>query len=617
MKKRFWLVRILSAIWGGVDGFRKILHLLLLLIIFAVFFGAMQGTAPLLPDSAALLIQPAGVIVEELEGDPYDRAIEELLGESRPQTRLQDIVDALDYAKGDDRIEAVHLELSALGGAGLPKLQRIADAIAEFKTSGKPVIASADFLTQPGYYLAAHADEAYIHPEGGVLIQGYGRFRTYFKDAIDLLKLDWNIFRVGTHKSFVEPFTRMNMSDEDREATRNLIDQLWATYRDDVAEARGVPASTIDKYANQFVEQVTAADGDLAVAAADGDLVDDLLTRTEMRELMIGYVGEDDDVEGHYSAVGMAEYLSNMTLLNGDRSGEENVAIVVAAGAISSGSQPPGSIGADSTTELLRRARNDDSVKAVVLRVDSPGGSAFASDVIANEIAALQDAGKPVIASMSSVAASGGYWISVGSDRVFANPSTITGSIGIVGMFPTYQRTVAQIGMATDGIGSNPMSGELRPDREMAEHTKQLFQVVIEDGYDDFISRVATYRGMEKDAVDAIAQGRVWTGTDALQHGLVDELGDLEDAIAFAAEIANLDPETYGRKTIAIELTPTEQLVVDLLGTARRFGLDLSGIRMRPSALQTMAGKIEGVVAPLLKFDDPKGIYAHCFCEFD
>ena len=611
------IVRILSAIWTGVDGFRKILHLLLLVMIFGIFVGAMQGGAPLLPERAALLIQPVGSIVEELEGDPYDRAIEEMLGESRPQTLLQDVVDALEYARDDDRIEAVHLELSALGGAGLPKLQRIADALEDFQTSGKPVIASADFLTQAGYYLAAHADELYLHPEGGLLLQGYGRFRTYFKDAIDLLKLDWNIFRVGTHKTFVEPFTRMNMSDEDREATRNLIDQLWATYRDDVAMARSVPASTVDAYAAAFVDQVAAAGGDLAAAALESELVDDLLTRTELRELMIQYVGEDEDSEGIYSAIGMYEYLSNMTLLNGDRSGEENVAIIIASGAISSGTQPPGSIGADSTTDLLRRARNDESVKAVVLRVDSPGGSAFASDVIANEIAALQDAGKPVIASMSSVAASGGYWIAVGADRVFASPMTITGSIGIFGMFPTYQRTVAQIGLATDGIGSNPMSGELRPDREMGTHTKQLFQVVIEDGYDDFISRVATYRGMDKDAVDEVAQGRVWTGSDALQRGLVDELGGLEEAIAFAAEIADLEPETSGRKVIGKELTPTEQLILDLLATAKGIGLDLSGLSRRTSAIERVAARIEDVVAPLLAFDDPKGIYAHCFCEID
>ena len=215
-----------------------------------------------------------------------------------------------------------------------------------------------------------------------------------------------------------------------------------------------------------------------------------------------------------------------------------------------------------------------------------------------------------------SVAASGGYWISVGADRVFASPSTITGSIGIFGMFPTYQRTMSRLGMATDGIGSNPLSGELRPDREMAQHTRQLFQLVIEEGYDDFISRVAQFRGLDKDAVDVVAQGRVWTGADALEHGLIDEFGDLDEAIAFAAEIAGLEEGVYGRKDIRIELTPTEQLIVDLLGTAKSLGLDLSGLRKTPSSLERIAGKIEDVVSPLLRFDDPKGVYAHCFCDF-
>lgn len=617
MKKRNPLVRVLAAIWSGVDGFRKILHLLLLLFVFAVFLGTMSGTAPILSDSAALRIQPAGAIVEELAGDPYDRAIEELLDETRPQTRLQDIVDALEYAKDDDRIEAVHLELSAMGGAGLAKVQRIAAAIEDFKTSGKPVIASADFLTQHGYYIAAHADEVYMHPEGGVLLQGYGRFRSYFKDAIDLLKLDWNIFRVGTHKSFVEPFTRMNMSDEDREAISNLIDQLWSTYSNDVAAARGLLPADIDAYANDFVDRVAGADGDLAMAAANQKLVDGLLNRTEMRDLMIEHVGADPDSEDDYNAIAMHEYLASMDLLNGDKSADENIAVIIASGVISSGSQPPGSIGADSTSELLRRARNDDSVKAVVLRVDSPGGSAFASDVIAHEIAALQDAGKPVVASMSSVAASGGYWISVGADRVFASPSTITGSIGIFGMFPTYQRTAAQFGITTDGIGSNPLSGELRPDREMAPHTKQLFQLVIEEGYDDFISRVATYRGLEKDAVDAVAQGRVWTGADALEHGLIDEFGGLEEAISYAAEIGGLAEDEYGRKDIRLKLSPTEQLLVDMLGTAKSLGLDLSDLQTNPTSLERIAGKIEEMVSPFFQFDDPKGVYAHCFCDFN
>jgi len=450
-----------------------------------------------------------------------------------------------------------------------------------------------------------------------VLLQGYGRFRTYFRDAIEMLKLDWNIFRVGTYKSFVEPFERMDMSDADREATTSLIDQLWSAYLDDVATARGITPETVRDYADHLADAVAAADGDLAAAAQQHKLVDELLTRTEIRDLLIDEVGADDDADDGYSAIEMGDYLAHRDLLDGDTLADENVAIIVASGEITSGSQPPGTIGAESTGALLRRARNDDSVKAVVLRVDSPGGSAFASDVIAAEIAALQDSGKPVVASMSSVAASGGYWISVGADRVFANANTITGSIGIFGMFPTYQRTAALLGMANDGVGTTPLAGQLRPDRAMTDEAKQIFQMVIEEGYDDFISRVATYRGMDKDAVDAVAQGRVWTGSDALHYGLVDELGGLDEAVAFAAELVDLQEGEYGRKYITIELSPTEQMIVDLLGTAQLFGIDGGLFRSRPSTLEKIAGGIEKMVAPLMKFDDPKGVYAHCFCSLD
>jgi len=616
MKKNLF-VRVLSGIWSGVDGFRKILHLLLLLFVFAIFVSALSGSVPQLPHRAALFIQPVGAIVEEMEGDPFDRAIAELLDEAQPQTVLQDIIDALEYASDDDRIEAVHIELSAMGPAGLPKLQRIARAIEAFRESGKPVIASADFMTQQAYFIAAHADEVYLNPEGGILLQGYGRFRTYFADAIEKLKLDWNIFKVGTYKSAVEPFERMDMSDADREATVNLIEQLWGTYLEEVAAAREIDVAELEEYTDAFVDVVAAADGDLALAAQEGQLVDELLTRTQLRELLIGYVGAEDDSDVNYSAIGMHEYLAHVDLLNGETVAEENVGIIIASGTIQGGAQPPGTIGADSTAELLRRARDDESVKAVVLRVDSPGGSAFASDVIANEIAALQDAGKPVVASMSSVAASGGYWISVGADRVFASPTTITGSIGIFGMFPTYQRTAAYLGLANDGIGSTPLSGQLRPDRAMTDETRRLFQLVIEEGYDDFIGRVATYRGMEKSEVDAVGQGRVWTGADALERGLVDELGGLEEAIAFAAELVDLAEDDYGRKWIRTELSPTEQMIVDMLGTAKSFGLQLDFLQKRPGSLQRIAGKLEEALAPLTRFDDPKGVYAHCLCTFD
>ena len=488
MSDRNLLARLFSAIWSGVEGVRKILHLLLLLFVFLLFFSSMQDTPLVLPDRAALVIEPYGFLVEQIEGHPFDRALAELAGDGRPQTLVQDVIDALEYAKDDDRIEVVYIELSSLLGGGLSKLQRIAAAIEDFKASGKPVIASADYLSQQGYYIAAHADEVYLHPEGMVLLRGYGRYRNYFSEAIDLLRIDWNVFRVGTHKSFVEPYTRMDMSDEDRESTMNLIDQLWSLYQVDVETARDLENGTIAEFAEQFLDIVEAADGDIASAAVELGLVDELLKRTEVRELLIDHVGPDPDYPDQYRSAHMYEYLAQMRILEGSNVRDTNVAVIIAAGDILFGSQPPGTIGGDSTAALLRRARNDDAVEAVVLRVDSSGGSSFASEIILDEIVALQEAGKPVVASMGSVAASGGYVLSMQADRVFANPSTITGSIGIFGMFPTYQRTLEVVGVATDGVGSTPWTGELRPDREMSGDAKQLFQLVINDGYQDFIT---------------------------------------------------------------------------------------------------------------------------------
>ena len=329
-----------------------------------------------------------------------------------------------------------------------------------------------------------------------------------------------------------------------------MIEQFWAMYEDDVVAARGLPEGAINDYSQNLVEYVASANGDISQAALDRGLVDDLLGRAELREIFQGYVGVDEDDESMYPAVGMAHYLGQMRLLGGDRLKSENIAVIVAVGDILDGSQPPGAIGGDSTALLLRRALTDESVKAVVLRVDSPGGSVFASEVIAQEIEALQEAGKPVVASMGSVAASGGYWISVVADRVIASPATVTGSIGIFGMVPTFQRTLEMVGVATDGVGTTPWSGELRGDREMGQHTKQLFQMVIEDGYNDFISGVAENRELDKDYVDSIGQGQVWTGNDAFENGLVDQLGDINDAVVAAAELAGLVEGEYGQKLI-------------------------------------------------------------------
>lgn len=614
MSKRHAVSRFFRAVWTGVDGVRKVLHLLLLLVIFSMVIGALSATAPKLPQQAALVIRPVGDLVEQLQGDPYDRAIAELLGEARPETLLQDLVDGFEYARDDDRIKAVVLELDGLGNAGLSKLRRLGAAIDGFRESGKPVIAMAGSYGQGSYYLAAHADESYMHPEGILFMQGFGVFRNYFREAIEKLKIDWNVFKVGTHKSAVEPFTRDNMSDEDRESMTRLLDQFWTIYRADVEEARGLDEGAIDDLLTNLLDRLATEGGSLADLAISSGLVDDLLTRQDFRQRVAEYAGSDPDSEEGYRAAELQPYLAQMRLLHGDQAASRNVGVIVAAGEIRNGEQPPGTIGAESTAKLLRRALEDDSVEAVVLRIDSPGGSAFASEVILNEVEALQAAGKPVVASMSSVAASGGYWISMAADEIFASPATITGSIGIFGMFPTFQRTLDTLGISTDGVGTSQWAGQLRPDRAMSDAARALFQAVIDEGYRDFIRRVAHYRGMSESEVDAVAQGQVWTGETAVEIGLVDGLGDLDEAIAAAASLAGLEPDDYGRRYFEKELTPTEQLALQFLGSVKRTGFDFGDLFARRSSLEQLAARISDILSPLARFNDPNGVYAHCFC---
>jgi protease-4 len=604
----------LSTTWAAIDGLRKVLHLLLMLFIFAIFLGALSSTAPLLPAKSALLISPIGSLVEELEGDPYDRAIAEFLGESIPQTLVQDVIEGLRYARDDQRITGVVLDLGGLQGSGLSQLQRVGDAIDDFRESGKPVVAVADFYNHGAYYLASRADEIYMHPDGAVLLSGFGAYRNYYKAAIDKLKIDWNVFRVGTHKSAVEPYMRDDMSDESRESTARLVDRLWAGYQGDIVRARGLQPESLDFMLDNFVSELDSVNGDLAELALKFDFIDELLPRDEFNERVMEFAGTNPEDDGEFHSTGLDAYVSTMRLTKSE-SGEENVAIIVAAGEIMNGSQPPGTIGGDSTAELLRQARLDDSVKAVVLRVDSPGGSAFASEVILDEIVRLREDDKPVVASMSSVAASGGYWISMAADRIVASDITITGSIGIFGMLPTFQRSLSALGIHTDGVGTSIWSGQFRPDRELSDDAKAVFQLVINRGYDDFISKVAKYRGLDKSDVDSIAQGQVWTGEEALDLGLVDEIGGLDDAVALAAELADLEDGEYGRKYIQNELTPTEQLALEFLGSVSAIGLDAGRFVDRQSALQNLARVFEAALQPLTSFDDPKGIYSHCLCK--
>lgn len=607
--------RILRLVWTGVDGFRKILHLILLLLLFSLVGGVLAPSAPPLAASSVLIVAPAGALVEELAGEPFDRAVGELLDDVTPQTRLRDVVDALAYGATDSRIKAVLLDLNGLGGGGLAKLERFAEAVAAFRASGKPVIATANFYGQGAYYVASRADEVYMHPDGLFLPQGISLYSNYFAEAIDKLKIDWNVFRVGSHKSAVEPFTRMDMSEEDRAARQALADQLWSVYQSGVADARSLPDNAVDAFAEDLLVHQSNFAGDIAAAAVELGFIDGLITRNELQARLVELVGEDEDSDLGYPATDMVAYLSHMRLLDGAAGPADRIAVVVASGEVVNGVAEPGMIGGDSTSELLRRARNDDAVKAVVLRIDTPGGSSFAAEQIRNEVEALRAAGKPVVASMSSVAASAGYWIAMAADSIYARESTITGSIGVFLMLPTLERSLGELGIATDGVGTTRWGDQFRLDRNLSDDARQFLQAFIEKGYDDFISMVAMYRDMDKAAVDAIAQGQVWTGVAARDNGLVDEIGDLDAAVAAAASLASLEPGDYGTMYIERRLSPGEQFILDLFGGASSAGIDLSPLRpSMPPTASRLLNLLDSAVPAFLQFDDPTGMYSHCFC---
>jgi protease-4 len=602
--------RLLQWIWSGLDGLRKLLHLVLLLLVFGSLWAIFSRPIPLVPEKAALVIAPQGPLVEQLTGDPLERAIAETLRQEPAETLLRDVVEAIESAADDRRISALYLDLGGLDGGGLPKLGEVADAIEEFRASGKPVIAYGDFYDQRQYYLAAHADDIYLDPQGMVYVDGYANYGIFLKDAVDKLAIDWNVFRVGEYKSAVETFTRNDMSPAEREESLVWLGTLWGTYKDDVAAARGFDADRLQVYADDAVEALRRADGSLAKMALDADLVTGLEGRFAVEERLAGITGEDDN-GGTFVGVDHAAYLANVRSQRvlGRRPADSKVSVIIAAGEILPGEQSPGTVGSDTLAAQLRDAREDEAVKAVVLRIDSPGGSVFASEVIRREIAALREAGKPVVASMSSLAASGGYYIAMDADRIVASPATLTGSIGIFAMFPTFQRTLEKLGVHSDGVGTTALSGEFRGDRPLGEASRSILQQSLEYEYRQFIGRVAKARSKTVEQVDAVAQGRVWAGAEAQDLGLVDELGGYRRAIEIAAELAGLGED------------------FDVIYPDVEVGLgEAFGLRIRASVASLVAPllpasvlQVPQALSPLLaearrlsRLSDPRMLYAYC-----
>ncbi|MEL7024517.1 MAG: signal peptide peptidase SppA [Pseudomonadota bacterium] len=609
--------RLLGGIWSVFNGVRKVLHFILLFALFAIIVRVMSPPDLTLPTKAALVVAPQGVLTEQLSGTPFDRALADATGDPIVETLVRDLVDAIEYAADDDAIELMYLRADVLAGGDLTKLRTVVGAIDRFRASGKKVIAYGGYFSQSGYYLAAHADEVILDPSGIVIADGFASYRNYYAEAIEKLSVTWNIFKVGTHKSFIEPYTRSDMSDYDREQRTRLIGAIWTSFKDDIEARRELEPGTLQRITDNIAETLRAVNGDFGEFALQNGMVDELATASDVRQRLIGLVGPDEDDEGTFAQVGFQTYVNTKRALDTTIEPDDAVAIVVASGSIIDGSAPPGQIGGDSTAKLLRQARLDDDVKAVVLRVDSGGGSAFASEVISTEIRNLQAAGKPIIASMGGVAASGGYWISMAADHVVAQENTITGSIGIFGMFPTFENSLARLGVYTDGVGTTEIAGALRADKALTPQIKDVLQQNIEHGYRDFVGGVAKYRGMEFDAVDRVAQGQVWMGPTALSHGLVDSIGTLDDAVALAAESAGLETDAFSVRYVEPQLSEEEQLLMSLLDGSARLGINVAPLMRRGEGLGQLERTLEDAYQEFARFNDPMHRYADCFCKLE
>jgi protease-4 len=563
--RAFWA--FLKGLWLALDGLRKVLHLVLLLFLFGALFAASQTELPFIPGRAALLLAPQGYLVEQHSGDPLERALSRAAGEDRLETRLRDLIDVVDHARDDDRIRALVLDLEGLEGAGLPMLQDLSQSIRWFRESGKKVYAHGQAFTQRQYFLAAQADEVYLDPMGYVLLDGYAYYRTYFRGTLDKLAVDVNVFKVGSHKSAPEEWTRSDMSAEEREDARAWVDALWDSYKSDVAGARDLEPALIQAYADEAAAGVRATGGDLAQYALARGLVDGLKTREEFGDIVAEVAGEDEDT-GSYQSV---DWLGYLTFVRSEerlsRHAGQSIAVIVASGEILDGEQSPGLVGGDTLAALLRDVRLDDDYAAVVLRIDSPGGSMMASEVIRREVVALHDAGKPVVASMGTVAASGGYYIAMDADHIVAAPTTITGSIGVFAVIPTFQRTLAKIGVTNDGFGTTRLAGQAELDRELGPEARQILQSTVEHAYHTFVQYVARARDRRPEEIEGLAQGKVWTGSDARAAGIVDELGGVDEAIAEAARLAGIEDD-YDVDWIEQQLTWRDAFALHLRSAA-------------------------------------------------
>ena len=608
--------RFFANLWGFIDAARRtVLNLLFLLIVIAVLIAVFKTGAPALDDKTTLVLALKGPIVEQRGGSVRDNALAQARGDAADSVQLRDLLAVLDAAAKDPKIVRVLLQLDELRGAGLPTLREVAAGLERFKASGKPVVAWGSGFDQRQYYLAAQANEVWMHPLGSLTMTGYGGYRNYYRDALDKVGVTVNLVRVGTYKSAAEPYIANGPSPAAAEADSLLYNGLWATYLQGVEKARKLPPRTIMKAIDDLPQRFAAAGGDEAKMALDLKLVDALKTRDEMRAQLIERGAADTRIKS-FRQVSFEGYLARLSpKLIGDA-----VGVVVAQGEIVDGEAPAGTVGGLSTANLIRQAREDDTIKAIVLRVDSPGGSVFGSELVRRELELARGAGKPVVVSMGNVAASGGYWISTASDEVIADPATITGSIGVFALMPTADKALDKLGVHTEGTTTTWLVGAGDVRRAADPRFLAIAQSNVDHIYAEFTGKVAKARKTTPQAIDAVGQGRVWTGEQAKERGLVDTLGSFNDALKSAAKRAKLGNEGDYRVTY-IEPEPGRiaRLLEAVGGAAASIVAEQIDARVLPTGLpKQLAHDLQhdlGWLGASAQAGKPFSSVIHCLCE--
>lgn len=598
--KGIWL--IIKSVGKFIQGTGTFFLGLFVLMVLMISLAGSQPTSEIkVPAGGVLLINPYGNIVELGQTPTAEDVVLSEFSDLPAETSIHDILRAIRTAKSDKRIAAIALLTDSMGGAGAAHLHDIVAALQDFKTSEKPIYAISTAYSQGSYLLASQADTIYMNKAGSALLQGYNVDVMYYKGMLDKLGVTMNIFHVGDYKSAIEPFERTAMSDEAREAYEHLLGGLWQDYITTISQARGIDAKTLQHQLDTMPEVLKEVSGNFAALAEKMKLVDKLSDRQDWRQALREKYGRSGD---SFKQINMNDYL---TATDGKgRSSDNEIPVIIAQGEIVMGSGPVTVTAAETIVRKIRSVRTLDETKAIVLRVNSPGGSAFASELIRQELVAAQNDGIPVVVSMGPVAASGGYWISATADEIWAAPTTITGSIGIFGLIPTFENAADKIGISGSSVGTTKLAGGMSMDRPLSEPIKSIIDQSIKNGYDEFITLVSGGRNIEKADVNKIAQGRVWTGRQALENGLVDNLGTLEDAIAAAAKRADI--KDYHSYIVRKAMDPFEKLLFDLLnGTASTD----QPIQTANPAKEIMT-KLRQELSVLSKLNDPNGRYVIC-----